>query len=101
MFLSIMIESGKTVSELAGLIKSYPQILINIKVSKKTPLESLSKLQEEIKKSEQLLTGTGRLLVRYSGTENKARVMVEAKDAVLCQSVANKLAEIIKLELGA
>ncbi|MDR2337930.1 MAG: phosphoglucosamine mutase [Deltaproteobacteria bacterium] len=100
MFLSIMIETGKSVSELAGLIKSYPQILLNIKVAHKPPLESLPKLQEVIKKSEQILTDSGRILVRYSGTENKVRVMVEAQDAKLCESVAQNLAEIIKVELG-
>ena len=100
MFLSIMEETGKSVSQLTGMMKALPQVSINIKVSSKPPLETLKKLQEEIKTAQARLADTGRLVVRYSGTENKARVMVEAQDEALCQSVAEKLAEVIRQELA-
>ena len=100
MFLSIMIKAGKSVSQLTGMMKMLPQMLINIKVSKKPPLETLDKVQAEIKAAETLLAHNGRLLVRYSGTENKARVMVEAQDEGLCKSIAQKLAEVIREELA-
>ena len=100
MFLYIMKSSGKSVSQLTGAMKTVPQILINIKVLSKPPLETLPKIQEEIKAAQAQLADTGRLLLRYSGTENKIRVMVEAQDEALCKSVAEKLAEVVREELA-
>jgi len=100
MFMSIMDETGKSVSQLTGRMKPLPQVLINIKVSSKPPLEVLDKVQAEMKAAKAALGDTGRFLVRYSGTENKARVMVEAQDEELCKAIAERLADAIRLELA-
>ncbi len=100
LFISIMLETKKKASELAQVMAIHPQTLINIKVAKKIPLDTLSQLQTEITKAEQELGNTGRLLIRYSGTENKLRVMVEAQDAKLCEEIAKRLAGIAEKELG-
>ena len=101
MFLSIMIKTGKSVSELTGQMKMLPQTLINIKVPRKPPLETLTKVQAKMRFAEEALAGNGRLLVRYSGTENKARVMVEAQDEMHCKNIARELADVILEELAA
>ena len=72
--MSIMKTKGKKLSELASVMTTYPQELINIKVKEKKPLDELKSVQEKIKQAEEKLGKSGRVLVRYSGTENKARV---------------------------
>jgi len=78
----------------------YPQVLINILVKKKKPFESNPAIKKAIMKTEDQLKGQGRLLLRYSGTENLARVMVEAKSQHLARTSASELATIIKKHLG-
>lgn len=101
MVLSVMCRRGKPLSELAAEFVSFPQKLINIKVSQKPPLETVAPLVKAIEQKERELGTSGRVLVRYSGTENKARVMVECEDESACKKHAQDLAEIIERELGA
>jgi phosphoglucosamine mutase len=75
--------------------------LINIKVSSKPPLDSIPAISKAIEQKEKELGARGRVLVRYSGTENKARVMVECEDEVSCKKHAEELAELLEKELGA
>lgn len=100
MLLSVMSRTGKSLSELAADFVRFPQILINIDVSKKPELSEVASISEAISKTEAELGDTGRVLVRYSGTENKARVMVECEDQTKCQRYAQRIAEAIEREIG-
>lgn len=99
--LALMIRKGRPLSELATNFFRFPQKLINIPVSHKPPLESVDKVWQEIQAKEKLLKTRGRLLVRYSGTENKVRVLVECEDGDLCKETAMEVADVIERELGA
>lgn len=99
--LALMIEQGKPLSELAGVMQSYPQVLINVKVQQRQPLDQLPKLQLLRADIEGRLGGDGRVLLRYSGTEPKARVMVEGPDEATITTYANELAAAIVAECGA
>ena len=77
-----------------------PQILLNEKVAAKPPLESLPKFQAALAAALQDLGGSGRILVRYSGTENKVRVMVEGPDKRQIKGIAERLREILRQEIG-
>jgi phosphoglucosamine mutase len=101
MVLEVMVRSGRALSELAKVFERVPQHLINIQVTQKPPLDSLAKSSEVIKKVEAALGDQGRVLVRYSGTENKARVMVEGSDPVKTKTYAEEIAAAIKAEIGA
>ncbi|MCT4642689.1 MAG: phosphoglucosamine mutase [Bacteriovoracaceae bacterium] len=87
-------------SKLVEQVKLFPQVLINVAVSEKKDLDSLSELNEKIKKWQEKLGDKGRTLIRYSGTENLCRVMVEGEDNSLVKKCANDLADTIKKELG-
>lgn len=98
--LTIMQKTSMTLSELAKIMKKYPQILINVKVKdKKTDLNTIPELQSAIKSSEQELKEEGRILVRYSGTEPLARVMVEGPDEDKINKIAKNIAHIIEENL--
>ena len=99
--LRIMIETDSKLSDLASVVKKYPQSLINVKVIKKPPLDSLENVQESIIKVESSLGSAGRVLVRYSGTENICRVMVEGPKQKQVQQMALNIANVIKNEIGA
>lgn len=98
--LRIMKEKKKKLSELTNILKKYPQIIVNVDVKEKKPLEKMPKVQEEIRKAEEELKENGRHLIRYSGTEMKARVMFEGSDEELITKLANKIAIAIKEEVG-
>jgi phosphoglucosamine mutase len=101
MVMAVMGRKGKTLSELAANLVAFPQKLVNIKVSHKPPLESIEPLKKAIEQKEKELGDRGRVLVRYSGTENKARVMVECEDEDACKRHAHDLAQILEREIGA
>ncbi len=82
--LGIMVTTGSTLSELAGVMEKFPQILVNVKVKEKRPLESLPQVIQTIRETESTLGTSGRVLVRYSGTEKICRVMVECEDHERC-----------------
>lgn len=94
--MEVIIASKKSVGTLASGMKEYPQILINVKVADKNAAMENEEVLAEVKKTEELLAGDGRVLVRKSGTEPLVRVMVEAKDNVTCREMAEHLAEFIK-----
>lgn len=97
---SIMQEKQKPLSELSKVIQKVPQILLNIKVRVKKPFETLPRTFPKMKEIEKNLSGRGRLLVRYSGTENLARVMVEGENENEIEQYAYALAESIQQELS-
>lgn len=98
--LKIMQEEKKSLSSLASCVKKCPQVLLNIAVRSKPPLEEISSLQEAIIQMQKLLGEVGRVLVRYSGTENLCRVMVEGPKKKTIEAMASNLGLIIKKELG-
>jgi phosphoglucosamine mutase len=93
-------ESGLTLGRLASQMKRFPQVLVNVKVRSKPPIESIPELLADMEEVERDLQGRGRLLVRYSGTENLARVMIEGEDQPTIEKQAAHLAEVIKRAIG-
>ena len=93
-------ESGETLTALASKLTKFPQVLINVRVASKPSLESLSEVKSEIERIEESLKGRGRLLVRYSGTENLARVMIEGEDQAKIDEQARGLAGVIQRAIG-
>ncbi|MCL4141912.1 UNVERIFIED_CONTAM: hypothetical protein GTU68_020122 [Idotea baltica] len=98
--LEVMLRNKKTISELLEGYEKFPQELINIDVSKKPELETIDELQNILILKEKELKDTGRILVRYSGTENKARVMVECETEDSCKKHASDIAEVIQKSIG-
>lgn len=98
--LKIMRISGKPLSKLCKIMEKMPQVLINVRVREKKPLSELPQVQAVIKDAEEKLGQTGRVLVRYSGTEPIARVMVEGPDQDQIDSLAMAISEEIKKEIG-
>ena len=95
-----MLKSGQPLSELAKQMDVYPQKLINIDVASKPAVESLPELMEAIDRVERELEGKGRVLVRYSGTQNMCRVMVEGPTAELTERYAFEVADIVRRLIG-
>jgi phosphoglucosamine mutase len=79
--LAVMVRERRKLSELASVFERVPQELVNVRVARKVPLEELPEVQRLIAAVEGRLGADGRVLVRYSGTEMKARVMIEGPDA--------------------
>jgi phosphoglucosamine mutase len=98
--LALIQKTGKTLKELATCMRRCPQSLVNIAVKKKEPLESMPRVKKEIDLARDKLGETGRILVRYSGTEPVARIMVEGQDESEIAALAQSLAEVIRQELG-
>lgn len=93
--------SGKSLSELVADLKVFPQIIVNVKVREKKPLETIPTIVAAIHAAEQELADSGRVVIRYSGTEALARVMIEAESEPLMRRHADTIANAIRAELGA
>ncbi len=98
--LAVMKETGKSLRELARCLTKCPQVLVNVEVREKPPLGSIPGLDARIKEIEARLDGRGRVLVRYSGTEPLARVMLEGEDCEEIEAMAKTLAAIIQRATG-
>lgn len=94
--LHLMKKRGMTLSALAGAIRTYPQVLVNVPVKKKDLMSKYPEIDAEIKRAEQEMGNTGRVLVRASGTEHKIRVMIEGKSAKVINTLAGRIAGVIK-----
>jgi phosphoglucosamine mutase len=95
-----MLKAGKPLSELAKMMRVFPQRLINIDVARKPPVETVPEIVEAIARVEAELAGKGRVLVRYSGTQNMCRVMVEGPTVELTDKHAREVADIVRTALG-
>ncbi|HOU57657.1 MAG TPA: phosphoglucosamine mutase [Smithellaceae bacterium] len=95
-----MIKEGKPLSELARMMDIFPQKLINVDVKRKPDIEDVPKLVEAIRQAESELGGEGRVLVRYSGTQNMCRVMVEGPSDAVTEKYCRQIADVVKSELG-
>lgn len=99
--LAVMGRTGKSLGDLLAGFTRFPQRLQNVVVSKKPPLDTVAPLKKIIDAKEKELGAAGRILVRYSGTENKLRVMVECEDEEQCKRHVNEVVEVVERELGA
>lgn len=98
--LAILRRSGRKLSDLVAGFTRYPQVLVNVRVAQKRPLESLPEMVDLVHKVEGELAGLGRVLIRYSGTEPKARIMVEGQDEERVTEMARDLAACLARCLG-
>jgi phosphoglucosamine mutase len=98
--IAAMVEMDKPLSELSKMMDIYPQKLINVEVKSKPDISSLPKVTEVIKQVESELGDDGRVLVRYSGTQNMCRVMVEGPTQEVTEKYCQQIAEVIKDIIG-
>jgi phosphoglucosamine mutase len=98
--LDLIARSGKSIDELTSDLKVFPQVIVNIKVREKRPLESIPAVAAAIRAAEEELKDSGRVVIRYSGTEPLARVMIEAESEPLMRHHAETIAAAIRHELG-
>lgn len=94
-------ESRKTLAEMTAGFKRYPQILLNVRVREKVPFTDLASVRTATTEVEELLSQQGRLLLRYSGTEPLARVMIEGENQSQIEDYARRIAGAIEREIGA
>lgn len=99
--LRIMCDTGKPLSELKTILKKYPQAQRNLRVREKPPLETLPDVQTLLREAEQKLDGKGRVLLRYSGTEPKIRLLIEGRDENLINTHADRIAAALQEKIGA
>jgi len=97
---ALMKRTGRSLSDLAQCMMAVPQILLNIRVNEKPDLNHVPELTQAIQTGEATLNGTGRVLVRYSGTEPVLRIMVEGAEASLIRLVADDLSAVVQRHLG-
>ena len=98
--LSLMKRTGTPLSELAKAMTAVPQILLNVQVKHKPDLNQIPDIQQAIRTAEATLNGTGRVLVRYSGTEALLRIMVEGERDSTIREVADHLADVVRARIG-
>jgi len=98
--LAIMKQDGRPLSELAACMRTYPQVLVNVQVKEKRDLAAAPAVARRIAEIEKALEGSGRLLVRYSGTEPKLRIMLEGDDEAVIRRYASDLADLVRKDLG-
>jgi phosphoglucosamine mutase len=99
--MEIVARSGKALADLVGDLKVFPQTIQNVRVREKVPFSKVPEIKSTIEAAEKELNGNGRVVVRYSGTEALARVMVEAESEQKMRSLADSIAGAIRKELGA
>jgi phosphoglucosamine mutase len=100
LLLDIVHRSGKSLAELVADLRIFPQIIVNVKVREKKPLDSIPSVAAAIRAAETELAESGRVVIRYSGTEALARVMIEAESEPLMRHHADAIAAAIRAELG-
>jgi phosphoglucosamine mutase len=98
--LDLVARSGKSIEELTADLKVFPQVIINVKVREKKPLDTIPTVVAAIKAAEKELEDSGRVVIRYSGTEALARVMIEAESEQIMRHHADAIANAIRTELG-
>jgi phosphoglucosamine mutase len=99
--LDLVARTGKSLDELTADLKVFPQVIVNVKVREKKPLDTIPAVVTAIRAAEEELKDTGRVVIRYSGTEALARVMIEADSEVAMRRHAEAIAAAIRAELGA
>ena len=97
--LAVLKRTGRTLTDLAGIMKKYPQVLVNVHSDNKAGLDDCQPIWDAVAAAEKELDGRGRILVRPSGTEPLVRVMAEAETHELTQRVVDDIVEVVKREL--
>ena len=100
LLLDILHRAGESLAELLTDLKTFPQVILNVKVREKRPLDTIPTVVETIAAAEQALADSGRVVIRYSGTEALARVMIEAESEPLMRHHAEAIANAIRDEIG-
>lgn len=98
--LAHMRQEGRPLSRISTIMRSYPQKLINLDVREKPPIDEIPELVDAMKAAEAELSGAGRILIRYSGTQSMCRVMVEGPDEEMTRRLAESLAEVVEKCIG-
>jgi phosphoglucosamine mutase len=98
--IELMQKTGKRLSELSSEVPLYPQLSMNLRVAEKRPFDQLSEIQLGIRAVEQLFGTNGRVLVRYSGTEEKLRLLVEGSDSLLVEQAMEQLIAAARKDLN-
>jgi phosphoglucosamine mutase len=98
--LAIMKKTQKKLSKLASVVSRLPQVIKNVKIKEKKPIEELESVTKVVEDIETQMAGKGRVLIRYSGTENLLRVMLEGEDELQIQNWANDIAVEVEKEIG-
>jgi phosphoglucosamine mutase len=98
--LDLIARTGKSIADLTADLKVFPQTIVNVKVREKKPLDAIPSIAAAIRAAEHALQDTGRVVIRYSGTEPLARVMIEAEDEAAMRRHADSIAAAIKDALG-
>jgi phosphoglucosamine mutase len=98
--LRIMQATGKTLGELKRCLTKYPQAQRNLRVKEKPPLETLPEITKLVRDAEEELHGKGRVLLRYSGTEPKIRLLIEGRERGQINRQADRIAEAIETAIG-
>jgi phosphoglucosamine mutase len=98
--LDLIARTGKTIEELTADLKVFPQVIVNVKVREKRPMETIPAVVAAIRAAEEELRDSGRVVIRYSGTEALARVMIEAESENAMRHHAEAIAGAIRAELG-
>lgn len=98
--LRVITESGKPLSELRSVLKKYPQAQRNLRVKAKPPLDSLPEVAHLVTATEAALAGKGRVLLRYSGTEPKVRLLIEGPDEAVIHAAADAIASALIVAIG-
>jgi phosphoglucosamine mutase len=98
--LRVITESGKPLSELRRVLKKYPQAQRNLRVKEKPPLDSLPEVAHLVSATESALAGKGRVLLRYSGTEPKVRLLIEGPDEAVINAAADAIASALIVAIG-
>lgn len=98
--LDVIRRSGRPLHELVSDLKVFPQVIVNVRVREKKPLDQIATIADTIREAESELAASGRVVVRYSGTEALARVMIEAESEEAMRRHAERIAEAIRVELG-
>ena len=99
--LRVMMETGKPLSELKKCLAKYPQAQRNLRVREKKPLDELPDVLKLVEETEKSLNGAGRVLLRYSGTEPKIRLLIEGRDGAQINAQADRIAGLITEDIGA
>ncbi len=95
-----IVEEEKSLLELTAGFQAFPQILVNVDVKQKPPFDDVGGIKDTVTRIEDELGAKGRLLLRYSGTEPLARVMIEGESQQQIEKLANELADVIRNTLG-
>ncbi len=99
--LDLLARTGSSIEELTADLKVFPQVIVNVKVRERRPLEGIPAVAARIRAAEEELKDAGRVVIRYSGTETLARVMIEAESDEAMRRHADAIADAIRDELGA